>query len=195
MVRFQSASGGPPTEVWSQLELLCQDPVQRTYELFGQPTAERAEQTGVAERTLFRAVERFDHQGMPGLLPEARVGQRGRIPPVLRRVILELRAEYAGLSPHEIARICYARFDRRPSHHTVEQVLADHPLPEVLGRRFLPYRQIATPRLRRLAIIQLHVEGWSVTSPPQADRLSPVQPADGLSDPRPLERDVLRRSR
>jgi putative transposase len=167
MVRFQRL---PPTEVWSQLELLCQDPVQRTYELirpiilFGQPIAERAEQTGVAERTLFRAVERFDHQGMPGLLPAARVGQRGRIPPVLRRVILELKAEYAGLSPHEIARICYARFDRRPSHHTVEQILAEHPVPEVLGRRFFPYRQIATPRLRRLAVIQLHVEGWSVSS-------------------------------
>jgi hypothetical protein len=55
-----------PTDSWQQLELLVEDPEQRAYEvmrtcvLFGQSPAERARQTGVPARSLYRMVERFD---------------------------------------------------------------------------------------------------------------------------------------
>jgi hypothetical protein len=66
-----------PTEDWQQLELLVEDPEQRTYEvmrtcvLFGQSTAERARQTGVPARSLYRMVERFDQLGMASLFVPA----------------------------------------------------------------------------------------------------------------------------
>ncbi len=67
-----------PTEDWRQIELLARAPGQRTYELirpvvlFGQSPAERAAETGAAERTLYRQVARFDQLGMAGLLPHRR---------------------------------------------------------------------------------------------------------------------------
>ena len=59
-----------PTDNWQQLALWVEDPAQRVYEvmrpcvLFGQSPAERARQTGVPQRTLYRQVERFDTLGM-----------------------------------------------------------------------------------------------------------------------------------
>lgn len=70
--------GGVPTGDWRQIELLARAPGQRTYELirpvvlFGQSPAERAAETGAAERTLYRQVARFDQLGMAGLLPHRR---------------------------------------------------------------------------------------------------------------------------
>ena len=61
-----------PTDDWHQLELLARAPGQRGYELirpvvlFGQSPAERAAETGAAERTLYRQVARFEQLG-PGL--------------------------------------------------------------------------------------------------------------------------------
>jgi hypothetical protein len=55
-----------PTEDWHQIALLTRDRGQRNYELiqpvvlFGQSPAERAVETGAAERTLYRQVARFD---------------------------------------------------------------------------------------------------------------------------------------
>ncbi len=45
-------------------------------------------------------------------------------PPHLRHLIVQLKAEYAGLRPNEIATMCYARTGRRPSPHTVKRVLS-----------------------------------------------------------------------
>src|SRR5919204_5327987 len=62
-----------PTDNWQQLALWVEDPAQRVYEvmrpcvLFGQSPAERARQTGVPQRTLYRQVERFDTLGMRSL--------------------------------------------------------------------------------------------------------------------------------
>ena len=36
-----------------------------------------------------------------------------------------MKAEHPGLNPHEISRICYVRFGRRPARKTVKRVLAD----------------------------------------------------------------------
>ena len=63
------------TEQWQQLELRFTDPVQRTYKLirpvvlFGMSPAERAAQTGAAERTVYRQVERFGAGGRAKLFP------------------------------------------------------------------------------------------------------------------------------
>jgi hypothetical protein len=59
-----------PTEEWEQLALLCSWPEQLAYEeirpltLFGASVAERAGETGTAERTLYRRVGRFEAEAM-----------------------------------------------------------------------------------------------------------------------------------
>src|SRR5712691_8967536 len=86
------------------------------------------------------------------------------LPPEMRQLIVDLKAEHPGFTPHEIATICFLRFERRPSDHTVKRVLADGPTPTVTKRRYLPYAQIADPYQRRRAIVDLHAEGWSITT-------------------------------
>src|SRR6202035_2197682 len=73
-------------------------------------------------------------------------------------------AEHPGFTPHEIATICFLRFERRPSDHTVKRVIASGPKSTVTRRRYLPYAQIADPYQRRRAIVDLHAEGWSNTA-------------------------------
>jgi len=59
-----------PTDDWHQIALLARAPGQRTYELirpvvlFGQSPAERAAETGAAQRTVYRQVARFDQLGL-----------------------------------------------------------------------------------------------------------------------------------
>ena len=64
-------------------------------------------------------------------------------------------------SLNEIAKICYARFGRMPSRHTVKKVLDGEPLPLRMIRRYPPYREIPEARERRLAVSRLHAEGWT----------------------------------
>lgn len=70
---------------------------------------------------------------------------RRRLPPEVRRTILELKAEYPAFSLREIARICRERFDRPVSHHAVERVLLGEALPLPPPRRFRRYHEIADP--------------------------------------------------
>ncbi|MDQ2787060.1 MAG: helix-turn-helix domain-containing protein [Chloroflexota bacterium] len=155
-----------PTDDWHQLHLLTQFPEQLTYELirpvvlFGHSPAERAQQTGAAARTLYRQAARFAKDGMASLFAPT-TEKHQRLPPQLREAILALRAEHPALRVHEITTICWARFGHRPSPHTVKRILAESPLPPVLGRRYPPYHQIADPAEARLAIIRLHMEGWT----------------------------------
>ena len=159
-----------PTDDWQQLQLLTPFPEQRFYELlrpvvlFGASPAERARQTGTAERTLYRQVARFEREGMASLFPPPKVEKHRTLPPRIRQAILDLKAEHPAFSPHEIARICQVRFDRRPSPHTVKRILAETPPAPVATRRFSPYHQITDPAERRLAVIRLHSEGWAVKS-------------------------------
>ncbi len=159
-----------PTDDWEQLRLLVSSPEQATYEilrpivLFGQPTAERAQETGTAERTLRRAVARFESAGMRSLFdpePLPPSADRRRLPAGIRAAIVGLKAEYSPFGPYEIARICRERFDRAVSYHTVQQVLAAEPLPLLRPRRFAPYHAIPDPVARRKAIVDLYLEGWS----------------------------------
>lgn len=158
-----------PTDDWEQLQLLTRFPEQRAYELlrpvvlFGHSPAERARQTGAPERTLYRQAARFETQGMASLFAPMPERPR-RLPDEIRQAILQLKAEYAPLSPHEIAAICQARFGRRPSPHTVKRILAEEPLPVGVSRRFPPYHAMGDAAERRLAVIRLHTEGWTTTS-------------------------------
>jgi transposase len=159
-----------PTDDWRQLQLLAPSPEQRGYELlrpvvpFGQSPTARARQTGTAERTLYRQVARFEREGMASLFPPPKVEKHRTLPPRIRQAILDLKAEHAAFSPHEIARICQVRFDRRPSPHTVKRILAESPPAPVATRRFSPYHRIGDPTERRLAVIRLHSEGRAVKS-------------------------------
>ncbi len=155
-----------PTDEWEQLALLCSWPEQLAYEeirpmvLFRFPAAERAEETGSSERTLYRKAARFGEGGMESLF-DAAGARRRRLPPVIRRMIVELKAEYPRFSLGEIATICYVRTGRRPGKHTIERVLAEEPVPLRMLRRFDPYHEIPEARERRRAVVALHAEGWT----------------------------------
>src|SRR3712207_4605409 len=108
------------TEEWGQLELLLKWPEQREYELirpivvFGGSVAKRAGETGAAsESTLRRRSNRLDEESMPSLFG-SEPAKYQRIPPAMRRLIVDRKAEYPAFSLGEIARICYvARSEER----------------------------------------------------------------------------------
>lgn len=76
----------------------------------------------------------------------------------MRQLSVDVKAAYPDFSLHEIADICYVQFDRRPSHHSVKQVLADGPAPSRTTRQYPRYEKIPDPAERRLAVIRLHAE-------------------------------------
>jgi putative transposase len=136
-----------PNEDWEQLALLCRWPEQLAYE-------------EIRPLTLFgRSVARFE-EGMESLFG-AEAARRRRLPPAMRRLVVDLKAEYPGFNPNEIANAAYVRFGRRPDRKTVRKVLEDEPIPLRFVRRFPPYKEVDDPRERRLAIVTLHSEGWS----------------------------------
>lgn len=158
-----------PTDYWEQLELLCRWPEQLAYEeikptvLFGTPVAERAEETGCSERTLYRKVYRFEAEGVDSLFA-AEGAKRSALPPATRRLVVDLKAEHPPMRPHEICTVCYVRLGRRPDYRTVERVLAEEPTPLPVVRRFPTYREVEEPRERRTAVVRLHAKGCNVKS-------------------------------
>ena len=68
---------------------------------FGSSTAERAEETGVSERTVQRRIERFGAEGMEGLLA-AEAAHKRRLQPNIRRLIVATRRVYAVLGSVDI---------------------------------------------------------------------------------------------
>ncbi len=159
-----------PAENWQQLELLFTSPEQRAYELirpvvlFGVPPKERAQETGTAERTVYRNVQRFVEHGMRSLFTAPPAPPTLRVPDHIRQAIVALKAEHPALHFREIATICYVRFGRKLSHKTVKRVLAETPLPQPGTRRYPPFHEIEHPATRRIAIIRLHAEGWNAKS-------------------------------
>jgi transposase len=157
-----------PTD-WEQLALLCGWPEQVRYEeirplvLFGSSVAERASETNTSERTLYRRTDRFGAEGMESLF-DAQKAKRRALPPRIRRMIVDLKADHPPMGLGEIANVCYVYSGRKPSKHTVKRVLAEEPTPLRMVRRFDPYHEIPEPHERRLAVVGLHAEGWTVTS-------------------------------
>jgi putative transposase len=162
-----------PTDDWQQLKLLVDTPEQLSYELirpvvlFGRSPAQRAKETGAAQRTIHRHAARFADTGMRSLFAPPPDTHR-RLAPEIRQAILDLKADHPALKNYEITTICGVpsgpRFDHRPSPHTVERILAENTLSPPARRHYPPYHQIPDPVERRLAIVSLHSEGWSSTS-------------------------------
>ena len=156
-----------PTEEWDQIELLLKWPEQREYELlrpivvFGGSVAGRARETEAAsERTLRRKADLFDEDGMASLFG-SEPAKFQRLPPAMRRLIVDRKAEYPAFSLGEVARICYVAFGRRPSKHTVKRVLEEGPTPLMPVRRYPPYHEMAAGEERRRAVVELHAAGWT----------------------------------
>ena len=157
-----------PTDEWEQIELLVGWPEQRDYELirplvlFGASADERCRETGEASgRTLRRRAALFDAEGMESLFGSEAARKRRRFPPAMRRLIVDLKAEFPGLNLNEISRICYVRFGRFPARKTVKRVLAEEPVPLRFVCRFPPYHEIPDRRDGRAAVVALHADGWS----------------------------------
>lgn len=68
------------------------------------------------------------------------------------------------MSWREMAEICYIQYGRKPSHHSVKHIAESSPPPPLQARRYQPWHLIPDPAERKLAIIRLHSEGWSITS-------------------------------
>lgn len=160
-----------PTEDWSQLRLLFTGPEQETYELirpvvlFGRSPVQRAKETGIPARAIYRKTRRFEAQGMASLFGDALATppRRSTFPEEIRQAILDLKAEHPPFRLNELTTICYVRFGRRPDPDTVQKILAAGPIPTTI-RRFAPYAAITDPIDRRLAIVQLHADGWNIKS-------------------------------
>jgi len=162
------------TDDWQKIQQYTLWPEQKAYELlrpvvlFNETASERAQETGAAERTVYRKAAQFEEWGMASLFPKEpseRSEDKSRgLPPDMRQLIVDLKAEHPAFRPHEITTICFLHFGRKPSHHTVQRVLADGPKPTVTARRFPPYGQIPDPFERRKAVVLLHAEGWAVST-------------------------------
>lgn len=164
-----------PTHDWQELRPLLKDPAQISYEiicpviLFGMTPKERAQETGTPQSTIYYRANLFDTAGMASLIPpdpppSVRKLDKRTLPPPLRQEIVDLRAESPAFTLHEIATICYAKFGRRPSPHTIQLILASGPKPSHTTRPYPPYAEIEDPVQKRLAVIRLHTEGRSVKS-------------------------------
>ena len=155
-----------PSAKWGALLPLFEWPEQERYEqirplvLFGSPTAERAEEVGASERTLQRRVSRFREEGMDSLFGSERARQK-RLPPAIRRLVLDLRAEYPAFNLNEIANVVRAVFGRKPDVRSVKRVLDEEPLPLKILRNYPPYHETEDVRDARAAIVELRLSGWS----------------------------------
>ncbi len=76
------------TDDWQKIQQYTLWPEQKVYELlrpivlFNEPAAERAQETGAAERTVYHKAAQFEEQGMSSLFsrPNTNVGDtRGKI--------------------------------------------------------------------------------------------------------------------
>ena len=86
------------------------------------------------------------------------------LPPDMRQLIVDLCVELPTMSLREIAEICEARLKLRPSHNSVKMALASGPPPSIQMRRFPHFDDPPDSAQRRHNMVQLHAEGWSITS-------------------------------
>lgn len=151
---------------WEQLELLCTSEEQRRYEelrplaLFGSSVPERAQETGVSERTLYRRLAAFRNENMQSLFDSPKA-KRQVLPPNMKRAIIDLKAEHPALNFQEIANICGELFGRRPDGHTVKAILEENAIPARPVKRFAPYHEMEDDKEKREAVVTLYEEGWA----------------------------------
>jgi len=155
-----------PTHEWGLLLPLFEWPEQERYEeirplvLFDVAVAERAQEVGTSASTLYRRLDRFAQKGMESLF-DAPTAKRRRLPPAVRRLIVDLKAEYPAFKLNEIANVVRASFGRRPDYRSVARVLEEEPMPLKIVRNYPPYHRTEDVRDARAAIVELRLSGWS----------------------------------
>ncbi len=158
--------GVQPTHEWELLVPLFEWPEQERYEeirplvLFDVSMAERAAEVGTSASTLYRRLDRFAENGMESLF-DAPATKRRRLPPAVRRLIVDLKAEYLRFNLNEIANVVDACFGRKPDIRSIERVLDEEPLPLKMVRRYPPYHEAEDVREARAAVVALRLDGWS----------------------------------
>ena len=156
-----------PTHEWEALVPLFEWPEQERYEqirplvLFDVAVAERAQEVATSESTLYRRLDRFSTAGMESLF-DAPTAARSRLPLAIRRLVVDLKAEYPAFRLNEIANIVHACFGRRPDYRSVARVLEEEPVPLKILRNYPPYHEAEDAREARAAIVELRLSGWSV---------------------------------
>src|SRR6266496_3085901 len=162
------------TEKWQDIQQWMLWPEQELYEqirpliLFHETAGERAKEIDVPQRTLAREADEFERYGLQSLFASGEQGGAREtsksLPPDMRQFIGDLHFELPSMSWREIAEICYIRYGRRPDHKNVKRIATSGPPPSLSARRYQPWHQIPDPAERKLAVIRLHSEGWSITS-------------------------------
>jgi hypothetical protein len=162
------------TEEWASIQQWTLWPEQELYEairpliLFHETAGERAKEIDIPQRTLARKADEFERSGMASLFASGSQGgarETGEtLPPEIRQLIVDLHTEMPSMSWREIAEVCYIRYGRRPDHKNVKRIATSGPPPSLSARRYQPWHQIPDPAERKLAVIRLHSEGWSITS-------------------------------
>lgn len=157
-----------PTDDFQAILPLCWWPEQVKYEQFRQPVlfgtsiAQRAAEVGVSESTLRRNIEGFRTNGMDSLYSTQKA-RRKQLPPAIRRLVVDLKAEYPPFNLNEIANVVHACFGRKPDVRSVARVLDEEALPLKLERNYPSYHEMeaASPGEGRAAVVELRVDGWS----------------------------------
>jgi transposase len=162
------------TEKWKDIKQWTLWPEQELYEqirplvLFHETAGERAKEIDVPQRTLARQADEFEKYGMQSLFPSGEQGgareSSKTLPPEIRQLIVDLHAELPTMSWREIAEVCYIRYGRRPDHKNVKRIATSGSSPSLQARRYQPWHLILDPAERKLAVIGLHSQGWSITS-------------------------------
>jgi len=164
-----------PTHEWQQIRPLLKDTTQLNYEVIRpvilgwQTPKERGTETGVSPRTIYYRANLFDQAGMASLLPPEpappvpKLDKRS-LPPDIRQEIVDLHVQYPAFRPHEIATICFVKFNRKPAPATIKIILASGPKPSTTERRYPRYAEIEDGKTRRRTVMQLHVDGWNAKS-------------------------------
>lgn len=162
------------TDEWQSIQQWSLWPEQELYEqirpilLFGQTPGERAKETGAAQRTLSRKADEFERCGMQSLFASQEQGGERvtskTLPPEIRQLIVDLHSELPTMSWREIAEVCYVRYGRRPDHKSVKHIATSGSQSSLSARRYQPWHLIVDPAERKLAVVRLHSEGWSMTS-------------------------------
>jgi hypothetical protein len=127
--------------------------------LFDASVAERAREVRTSASTLYRRLGRFAEDGMESLFDAPKAKRRG-LPPAVRRLIVDLKAEHPAFNLNEIANVVHAAFGREPDVRSVGRVLSGEPLPLIDGEA-LP----ALPRNRRPESAPRTSFTWSQPSP------------------------------
>lgn len=162
------------TDEWASIQQWTLWPEQELYEairpivLYGQTPGERAKEINAAQRTLSRKADEFERYGMQSLfdakIPREQTETSRSLPQNMRQLIVDLHREMPTMSWREIAEICFIRTGRKPSHHSVKHIATSGSPPPLMARRYQPWHQIPDPAERKLAVIRLHAEGWSISS-------------------------------